>query len=185
MKKTDNPEEEIVFDLKRWQKIAGILKENTDYSFDEKESAYSVLSDTYKDLHGIRPRGIYNFYEMSLEDIEKETERLYKAIQIEREYEREWEAVRKEKDKKDFLKNTENVTLNDKPLDYSFEEDMLKADEDYDNEEFYNRNTPYEFSDEDMPHPEDEYENQFDSHKHSSIKPKFAHKHKDTKSVKE
>jgi hypothetical protein len=185
MKKTKNSEEEVVFDLKRWQKIAGILKENQYPTLDEKQSAYSVLSDTYKDLHGIRPRGIYNFYEMSLEDIEKETERLHKIIQREMEYEREREAIRKERDKKDFLKNTENVTLNDKPLDYSFEEDMLKAAEEADNEEFYNRNTPYEFGDEDMLHPEDEYENQFDSHKHSSIKPKFAHKHKDTKSVKE
>lgn len=80
--------ESVSIDLKRWQKNAGLLKESISYeSRDEfegdseelrnKEIAYSVLSDTYKDLNGIRPRGIYDFDNMSLEDITAETDMLY------------------------------------------------------------------------------------------------------------
>jgi len=43
----------------------------------EKSCASQVLSDVYKEIHNIRPRGMYPIERMTLADIEGEIERLY------------------------------------------------------------------------------------------------------------
>lgn len=51
------------------------------------EIATSVLSDVFKDVYGYRPRGLYNFDKMTLEEVEAETQKLIDRIQEEREQE--------------------------------------------------------------------------------------------------
>lgn len=41
-----------------------------------KSSLFDELSDTYKEIHGIRPRGLYCLSQMTLEDIEGEIKEL-------------------------------------------------------------------------------------------------------------
>lgn len=42
----------------------------------EHGTAWGTLSDLHKDVYGFRPRGVYDFESMSVDDIEDEIERL-------------------------------------------------------------------------------------------------------------
>ena len=54
----------------------------------EKLEAISMLSDIYKDVNGIRPRGVYDLDAMTLDEIYAETESLYVVCSEQMESER-------------------------------------------------------------------------------------------------
>ena len=72
-------------DLTHWAEI-GVLTVR-DFIRYEMESQYS---DLHKDACGFRPRGV-NTSEWTYEQLEAETERLYRYMESQAEYEKEWE----------------------------------------------------------------------------------------------
>lgn len=153
--------ENLILNSKRLQIIAGIIKENTEYTFknelDEKESFYSVLSDVYKEKYGLRPRGIYNFDKMSLQDIKNEIDELSKM-----------------------------PFDDDNDYDYNFYDYESEKPEEY-----HTVITRHDHDLDMINKTNDEYDSLGSDEKHdlltktSSIKPKFAKKHSDINSIKE
>ena len=56
----------------------------------ERTELIGMISDTYKDLHGFRPRTVYDFDSMSIQDLEAELDSLSDELSKDMEAERVW-----------------------------------------------------------------------------------------------
>lgn len=111
----------------RWQKLAGILKEGTDPVSDDenkKQMMFSVLSDVYKEVHGVRPRHL-SYDELSLGEIISKLNDLYEQEDyiddLDYDYDDEQDA--------NAVRHQDDIEAQDK---LNAEYDELGPDDDYD-----------------------------------------------------